>query len=262
MRGSLSPDVASLIRATPINTEGFFAGACNAPGATVARMSAAICGAAFPGYRFAHPGYTGQYRGFFAGACNDPVATVARMSAAICGAAFPGYRFAHPGYTGQHGGLLRWRLQRPRRNRSPHERSDMRGSLSPDVASLIRATSLNTEGFSAGARNVPGATVATVGAVLPGYRYAHPGYIGQHGGLLRCVYVVPSQATVARMSAAICGASFPDIAEPVIGRAFARPVGSSGLHRSTSCPRGHGPIPSRSAAMHPWPIHPSSRRRA
>ncbi len=34
------------------------------------------------------------------------------------------------------------------------------------------------------------------------------------------------------MSAAICGADTaedPDVAEPVIGRAFARPVGSSGL---------------------------------
>src|SRR4029453_812920 len=48
--------------------------------------------------------------------------------------------------------------------------------------------------------------------------------------------------TVARMSAAICGmfrwcerlvGVAPDIAEPVIGRAFARPVGSSGLRVSS-----------------------------
>src|ERR1700754_567601 len=310
MRGSLSPDVASLIRATPVNTEGFFAGARNAPGATVARMSAAICGAAFPGCRFAHPGYTGQHggllrwrmqrprrnrsphersdmrgslspdvasliratpvntEGFFAGARNAPGATVARMSAAICGAAFPGCRFAHPGYTGQHGGLLRWRMQRPRRNRSPHERSDMRGSLSPDVASLIRATPVNTEGFFAGARNAPGATVARMsaaicGAAFPGCRFAHPGYTGQHGGLLRWRMQRPRRnrsphersdmrgslspdvasliratpvntegffagarnapgATVARMSAAICGAAFP-------GCRFAHP-GYTGQH--------------------------------
>src|ERR1700748_2909300 len=44
------------------------------------------------------------------------------------------------------------------------------------------------------------------------------------------------------MSEAICGGSpFPDVAEPVIGRAFARPVGSSGLHRPTSSADGAEP---------------------
>src|SRR6185437_4069957 len=38
--------------------------------------------------------------------------------------------------------------------------------------------------------------------------------------------------SVARMSATTRGCFVPDIAEPVIGRAFARPVGSSGLLRS------------------------------
>ena len=41
-----------------------------------------------------------------------------------------------------------------------------------------------------------------------------------------------AERCVARMSEAISGAVLqrvPDIAEPVIGRAFARPVGSSGL---------------------------------
>src|SRR6202000_740673 len=33
----------------------------NDPGAVVARMSAAICGAVFPGCRFAHPGYIYQH---------------------------------------------------------------------------------------------------------------------------------------------------------------------------------------------------------
>jgi hypothetical protein len=116
-------------------------------------------------------------------------ATVARMSAATCGVVFPGYRSAHPGYTAQHGGLLRGRLQRPRRNRSPHERSDMRGGLS---RMSLRSSGLHRSTRRASSLRLrrPGATVARMsaaicGAVLPGYRFAHPGYTGQHGGLLR-----------------------------------------------------------------------------
>jgi hypothetical protein len=71
MRGSLSfPDIASLIRATPLNIND---AVCSSPEnpiahrrrpgeATVARMSVAICGGVFPGYRFAHPGYTYQHQ--------------------------------------------------------------------------------------------------------------------------------------------------------------------------------------------------------
>jgi hypothetical protein len=36
-------------------------------------------------------------------------------------------------------------------------------------------------------------------------------------------------STVARMSAATCGTADPHVAEFIIGRAFARPVGSCGL---------------------------------
>ena len=57
--------------------------------------------------------------------------------------------------------------------------------------------------------------------VMPGTRLVK---LGHDGGV------------VARMSEAICGIEeAPDVAEPVIGRAFARPVGSSGLRRSQTC---------------------------
>jgi hypothetical protein len=58
-----------------------------------------------------------------------------------------------------------------------------------------------------------------------------------HGGIRRKVVEVypagPGKQQVARMSTATCGMQMeyeiPDVAEFIIGRAFARPVGSSGL---------------------------------
>src|ERR1700754_1699625 len=88
----------------------------------VTRMSAAICGGVFPGYRRAchrarvratHWLIRATPINIIDAQCSDPEnpiarlrrpgeATVARMSEAICGGVFPGYRFAHPGYTAQH----------------------------------------------------------------------------------------------------------------------------------------------------------------
>ncbi len=161
---------------------------------------------------------------FFACARNNPGATVARMSAAICGAAFPGYRCAHPGYTAQHGGLLRWHSQRPRRNRSPHERSDMRVSLS---RMSLRSSGLHrlTWRFFAGARNAPGATVARMSAAICGVGLSRisPPLIRAtplNMALLRLRPQRPRRNRSPHERSDMRG-SFPDIAR------------SSGLHRST-----------------------------
>ena len=56
------------------------------------------------------------------------------------------------------------------------------------------------------------------------------------------------------MIAAICGEpTDPDVAEPVIGRAFARPVGSSGLR-----PKGHHEMPK--GVYSKWDLAPETAK--
>jgi hypothetical protein len=149
------------------------------------------------------------------------------MSAATCGVVFPGYRSAHPGYTAQHGGLLRGRLQRPRRNRSPHERSDMRGGLS---RMSLRSSGLHRSTRRASSLRLrrPGATVARMsaaicGLVFPGCRFAHPGYTAQHeGGFFAGARNAPGASNRS-----------PHERSDMKGGLSRMSLRSSGLHRST-----------------------------
>jgi hypothetical protein len=63
---------------------------------------------------------------------------------------------------------------------------------------------------------------------------------GGHGEERLC----PAYDSIARMSEAACGTAekIPDVVEPVIGRAFARPVGLSGYDHKRPAPIGIAPI--------------------
>src|SRR3954449_9252953 len=95
-----------------------------------------------------------------------------------------------------------------RRGCSPDERSDIRGTKAPHIASLMRATKLGPSNVEGVAR----VSEATPGDQGPAYRVAHAGY-----------EAAPSNAEgVARMSAATSGGSkVPH--SPLLMRATKRP---------------------------------------
>src|ERR1700753_3945715 len=101
---------------------------------------------------------------------------VARMSAAICGTAFPRMSLRSSGLRDHRAIDVIARSEFS--NGSPHEHSDMRDGLPPDVASLIRAT--EPTGPSTSLRGVNSAVVARMsaaicGTVFPGCRFRSSG---------------------------------------------------------------------------------------
>src|ERR1700754_2986512 len=105
---------------------------------------------------------------------------VARMSAAICGTAFPRMSLRSSGLQDHRAIDVIARSEFS--NGSPHERSDMRDGLPPDVA--FAHSGYGTTGPSTSLRGANSAVVARMsaaicGTVFPGCRFAHPGY-GTH----------------------------------------------------------------------------------
>ncbi len=132
---------------------------------------------------------------------------VARMSTAICGTAFPRMSLRSSGLRDH--GAINVIARSEFSNGSPHERSDMRDGLSPDVASLIRATdprAINVIARSELSNGSPHEHSDMRDGLSPDVAsfIRATGPTGPSTSLRGA-----NSAMVARMSTAICGTVFP-----------------------------------------------------